>query len=199
MPASAQIVRSRSVAPIAFITRALIRSRWRKPIVPRYEYGRIASPPNSSRTAARRGAHQPDRLVPRRLPELAGALGTVAHERTGQPVGRVDALDVVVDLGAQRPGRDRVVGIAGDLHRPPVLDRHEHRARVGAVVRARGVNDPPTHTAYVTTGGRACRASRSATSRAGNRRRRRRPERTRRCRPVVGWTRSSVTTPSSSP
>ena len=36
MPALAQIVRSRSVAPRAFITRALIVSPWIRPWVPAY-------------------------------------------------------------------------------------------------------------------------------------------------------------------
>ncbi len=48
IPAVAQIVRSSSVAPSAFITRALIVLLWISPCVPMYEYGRIDSPPCSS-------------------------------------------------------------------------------------------------------------------------------------------------------
>ena len=53
----------------------------------------------------------------------------------------VGALEVAIHLGAEEALGERVVRIALDAHGAPVLDRHEHRARVGAVVRAGAAHD----------------------------------------------------------
>ena len=59
-----------------------------------------------------------------------------------QPVLGVDAVEVVGHLAAQEAGGDRVVGVAGDRDRAAVrVDGHEHRAGVGAVVRAGAAHD----------------------------------------------------------
>src|SRR5438552_17703202 len=53
----------------------------------------------------------------------------------------VRALDVSVYLGAQKTVRERMFGIAGHTDRFAVLDRHEHRACVRAIVRTRASDD----------------------------------------------------------
>ena len=73
-----------------------------------------------------------DRLLPGGAPEVA----VLAHERVQDALVRVHALEVVRDLAAEEADRDRMVGIARDLRRAPVLDRHVHGAGVGTVVRA---------------------------------------------------------------
>ena len=59
-----------------------------------------------------------------------------ADQRVEDALVRVDAVEVVRHLSAQEADGDRVVGVARHLRRPAVLDRHVHRAGVGAVVRA---------------------------------------------------------------
>ena len=51
------------------------------------------------------------------------------------------ALRIAADLGAQRALRRRMLGIGGDLDRAPGLDRHTHRAGVGAIMRAYGTSE----------------------------------------------------------
>ena len=181
MPASAQIVRSRSVAPMrvhhARAHQIALEIAHRAEVgvrQDRFAPGLVAhrGEPRRSRARSRRPMSPPG--------TARDPLRAVAHERAGQPVGRVDALDVVVDLGAEGSGRDRVVGIAGDLHRPTVLDRHEHGAGVGTVVRACGVNDPPNHMRTLQPG----RAGGRERTPPAPRRRRRPPDRTRGCRPA---------------
>ncbi len=57
-------------------------------------------------------------------------------------VRRVDAVQIFCHLAAQESPRHRLLGVALDLHRAALaVDRHQHRARVGAIVRANGVNN----------------------------------------------------------
>jgi hypothetical protein len=56
------------------------------------------------------------------LEARAGPLGADPAQGVEQPVGVVDALGVVGDLGAQHAGRRRVIGRAGDLDDAPVGD-----------------------------------------------------------------------------
>ncbi len=81
------------------------------------------------------------RLVPADAPEFAAALRPGALERMQQAVGRIGALGVVADLGAQRSVGERVRGVALHFHRDAVLHRHQHRAGVGAIVRAGRADD----------------------------------------------------------
>ena len=53
----------------------------------------------------------------------------------------VCTLDVPIHFRAEEALRERVVGIAGDAHRPAVFHGDEHRARIRAVVRARAAHD----------------------------------------------------------
>jgi hypothetical protein len=86
-----------------------------------------------------------ERLVPAHARELAGALGADTLLRIEQPVGVVDALEIARDLRAELAGRRRVRGVARDLdgHASAVahLRGDEHRAGVGAIVRAGRPND----------------------------------------------------------
>ena len=56
-------------------------------------------------------------------------------------VGVIGALGIARNLGAQRAAGVRMIGIAGDLDRHAFLHVHEHRAGVGAIVGAGGVDD----------------------------------------------------------
>ena len=80
--------------------------------------------------------HQVEGLVPARLAELGFPLGAGADERPQEPLLAVDAVEVVGDLPAEEPDRDRVVGVAIHVGGAAVLDRHVHGAGVGTVVRA---------------------------------------------------------------
>ena len=53
----------------------------------------------------------------------------------------VRALQIAVDFGAQKPGRERVRGIAGNTHGAPVLHGHERRTRIRTIVRACPADD----------------------------------------------------------
>src|SRR5437868_6315405 len=53
----------------------------------------------------------------------------------------IRALDVAIHLGAQETVGEGMVRISRDTNRFPVLDRHEHRTRVRAIVRASASND----------------------------------------------------------
>ena len=57
----------------------------------------------------------------------------------------VRPLDIARDLGAERPVRRRVVGVAVDADRPAVLDGDEHRAGIGAVVWTGGADNGRGH------------------------------------------------------
>jgi hypothetical protein len=55
-------------------------------------------------------------------------------------VRAVRALFVIRDLGAEESARDRMQRITRDAHRSTILDRDEHRARIGTIMRARGLD-----------------------------------------------------------
>jgi hypothetical protein len=84
---------------------------------------------------------QIERLVPGGAPEAA----VLAHKRVKKAVLGVDALQVVGDLAAEEADGDRVLGIAGHVGGPPVLDRHVHRAGVGTIVRAGAAHEASGH------------------------------------------------------
>ena len=95
---------------------------------------------------AQPGRGEVERLVPVGLAELALAFGAGADQRPQDPLLGVDAVEVVGDLAAEEAGRDRVLGVAADCHRPPAgVDRGQHRARVGAVVGAGPADDALRH------------------------------------------------------
>jgi hypothetical protein len=48
---------------------------------------------------------------------------------------------VVGDLRAEKAAREGMVRVTRHLHRSTVFDRHEHRASIRAIVRARRAND----------------------------------------------------------
>ena len=80
------------------------------------------------------------RLVPADTAELAAPLRPDAPERVQHALGGVGALEVAGDLGAQRTVGERHRRIALDLDCHPVLHGDQHRAGVGAVVRAGRAN-----------------------------------------------------------
>ena len=82
-----------------------------------------------------------ERLVPRDAGEAAFAFAAHAAHRMQHAVGRIGAVEIARDLGAQRAVR---VGCAGSPRISialPCFDCHEHRARIGTIVRARGAHD----------------------------------------------------------
>src|SRR6266850_1668998 len=82
-----------------------------------------------------------DSLVPRDAGEATLTLGAGAAQGMEQPVRAVDALEIAVDLDAEMPAGDGVSRIRCDVDGAAVPDRDEHRAGVGAVVRARDACD----------------------------------------------------------
>ncbi len=70
----------------------------------------------------------------------AVALGTDALHRILQPVGMVDAFQVACDLLAEKAARERMVRIAAQVDGPAILDRDDHAAGIGAIVRADGAD-----------------------------------------------------------
>ena len=56
------------------------------------------------------------------------------------PVGVIDPVEKVVDLGAKLTPRIRVVGVAAQLDRHAVIDRCHPAARIRAVVMAGAQN-----------------------------------------------------------
>ena len=53
-----------------------------------------------------------------------------------KPIGAVDPVEEPGHLLAEEPAREGVIGVAPQLDRHAVADRHEHAARVGAIERA---------------------------------------------------------------
>ncbi len=92
------------------------------------------------RDLAQAGGDVAQRLVPRHLHELAATLGPDALERPQHALGVLGALGVARDLGAQRAVGGRVVGVALQPDDLVALDGDAHRAGVGAVVRAGGLD-----------------------------------------------------------
>ena len=84
---------------------------------------------------------QADRFVPSRAAKFSFTLFADANLRIEQPLFVIGALEVFRDFGAQKSLGERMVAIAGDFDRPPVLDRHQHRAGIGTIVRADGADD----------------------------------------------------------
>ena len=81
------------------------------------------------------------RFVPRDARETVCAFTTDPAHRMKDAIGRVRAIEIARHFRAQLAARCRMRRIAADLHRLAVLDRHEHCARVGTIMRARGVDD----------------------------------------------------------
>ncbi len=92
-----------------------------------------------------------ERFVPARALEcfvLAPALQRAlcrsgfAAQRVENAVRRVDAIEILRHLAAQKAPRHRLRRVAFDLYRAAFLvHRHQHRARVRTIVRANGVHD----------------------------------------------------------
>ena len=84
-----------------------------------------------------------ERLIPCDRLERAGSFRPGAAQRVQQPLGVIrPVLQEVVDLGAETAPRERVIGIALQLHRPPVPHGHGPRAGIGAIVRTRASRHP---------------------------------------------------------
>ena len=113
---------------------AAIRAEWTPPASPASDKSLFADLRRSRNSGESNGAL-----------EAALSFGADALQRMLQPVGVVDALEIARDLRAELAGRRRMVGVARDLdgHALAVaqLRRDEHRARVGAVVRAGRADD----------------------------------------------------------
>ena len=75
------------------------------------------------------------RALPRDWREPATALGADAPQRRDEAPFVLGALDVAIHLRAEESLREWMLRVAGDTNRPSILHGHEHRARVGTVVR----------------------------------------------------------------
>ena len=99
------------------------------------------------RSVARRGdrgealGNLAQRFVPRYAREASFAFTTDPAHRMKNAIGRVRAIEIARHFRAQLAAGRRMRWIAADLHRLAVIDRHEHCARVGTIVRARGMDD----------------------------------------------------------
>ncbi len=82
-----------------------------------------------------------ERLVPGNALEATLALPAHASHRVQHALRGIGALEVPCDLRAERSSRRRMVRRAPHLDRAAVLDRDQHRAGVGAIVRAGAAND----------------------------------------------------------
>ncbi len=81
--------------------------------------------------------HQGQGLVPGRPPELAASLAAGPDQRVKQPVGVIDPIQKAIDLRAKLAAAVRMVRIAAQLDRDPVLDGCHPAAAVRAVVMTR--------------------------------------------------------------
>ena len=150
IPALAQTVRTSSVAPIAFMNRCAHRAALERALGAHVAVGedRLAAVSLDRRAEAVGGGLE--RLLPAGLAELARALRPGADQGPQQALVGVHAVEVVGDLAAQKAGRDRVLGVAGDRHRAPLrVHRGQHRAGVGAVVGAGPADDALAHAAII--------------------------------------------------
>ena len=77
-----------------------------------------------------------ERCVPRNRGELALPFRPAPAQGGGEALRRMDKLGVTVDLGAGKPRREGLRGIAHHTHHAPALDLCEQRAHVGTIVRA---------------------------------------------------------------
>src|SRR5690242_40739 len=75
-------------------------------------------------------------LVPCDRSKLTLALGTNASQWGAQALRRMHTLGVAVHLAAEESAREWVLRISHRAYHSPCFDRHEHRARIRAVVRA---------------------------------------------------------------
>ena len=80
-------------------------------------------------------------LVPSDRLESALPLASDSLQRPKQPVGAVDPIQKTGHLLAEKPLREPMIGIAPQLDRHAILDRHQHAARVGAIERADVLDD----------------------------------------------------------
>jgi hypothetical protein len=80
--------------------------------------------------------HLVERFVPAHPGKASAPFGADAPHWVEQSIAMIGPFDVPVDLGAEKAAGEWMVRIARNLHRAPSLDRHEHRACVGAVVWA---------------------------------------------------------------
>jgi hypothetical protein len=78
--------------------------------------------------------NEADRIRPRDPLERAVALPAGSAERVEQPIGRVRAGLIVVDLGAEDTARERVLARAGHSNDASILDVRHPRAGVLTVV-----------------------------------------------------------------
>lgn len=78
------------------------------------------------------------RLVPADRLEPSFALAPDPLQRHRQALAVMNAFRVSAHLRAKYTLRRRVIGIAHDFHRLPVLDAHTHRASIGTVMRTNG-------------------------------------------------------------
>ena len=94
---------------------------------------------SNDRLPARRDVRQ--RGLPRHALEAPLALRADPLERMQHAIRVIDALQVVIHLGAERAAREGVRGIAGQRHSGAVAHVHGPRAGVGAIVAAGATHD----------------------------------------------------------
>ena len=81
-----------------------------------------------------------ERLVPTDSFEAAFALHTHAPLGIEQSIGRIFALEITADLGAEKAARDGMIGVATKLGGAAILHRDQHGAGIGTI---EGANRTP--------------------------------------------------------
>src|SRR3954471_5282672 len=82
-----------------------------------------------------------DRLIPGDPNERSGALPAHAPEGIQQPIAMVRALEISVDLCAEKAVGERMVRVAYDPRRSSAFDGDTRRACIGAIVRTAATHD----------------------------------------------------------
>ena len=94
-----------------------------------------------SRNRTQAIAYLIESLVPRNADKSPAPLRPEASHRVKDSIGMIRPVDVSIDLRTEKALSERVVRVALNTHRPAMFDGDEHGARVGAVVRARAVDN----------------------------------------------------------
>src|SRR5262245_33933191 len=81
-----------------------------------------------------------DRFVPGDAFKVADSLRSDALERVFQAVVVINSFKVTRYLNAQEAPREGMLRVAAKLHGPSILDRDQHPASVGAIMRTNAAN-----------------------------------------------------------
>ena len=137
LPADEQMVRSRRDAPRRWKNRRSMPLPLSNPMVPGVAVGqnRFGAEFLRDRVKSRRQSYRalrPRRFASKRPSPFAPTRFCGYRSRCGD----IFALQILRDFPAQKPPRNRMIGIAAQTGRPAVLDMHQQRARVRTIESA---------------------------------------------------------------